>query len=73
MKVLSEMNNQPDFANDKPGKLAPKPKLAAKPAPVSSEESEDPAAKKRKRQLQFAEVDRIVELLRSAAREELTL
>ena len=73
MNVLSEMASHPEFANNKPGKPAGKPKPAAKPAPVSSEEGEYPAAKKRKRELQFAEMDRMVELLRSAAKEGLTL
>ena len=68
MKVLSEMKNRPECANDKPGNPAGKPKPAAKRAPVSSEESEDCAAKKRKRELQFAAVDRFVELLRLAAK-----
>ena len=68
MKVLSEMKNRPEFANKTPGKPTARPKPAAKLAPVNSEESKDPAAKKRKRELQFAEVDRIVQLLRSAAK-----
>ena len=72
-KVMCEMKNRPKFANDKPGKPAPKSKPAAKPAPVSTEEGEDPAAKKRERELQFSEVDKIVELLRSAAKQGLTL
>ena len=48
MKVLPEMKNRPNFSNDKPLKLAAKPKPAVQPAIVSSEEAEDPAAKKRK-------------------------
>ena len=73
MKVLSQMKNIPVFANKKPGKPEAKPKPAAKPAPVSTEEGKDPAAKKRKQVLQFAEVDKIVELLTCAAKEGLTL
>ena len=73
MKVLSEMKNRPELANDKPGKPAAKPKPAAKAAPVSTEEDEDPAAKMRGRELQFAQVDKIVQLLRWAAKEGLTL
>ena len=72
-KILSEMRNRPEFANDKPVKPAAKPKSAIKPAPFCTEKDEDPAAKKRKRELQFAEVDRIVELLRLAAKEGLTI
>ena len=68
MKVLSEMNKSPQFANNKAGQPAAKPKLAAKRNALSLEESEDAAAKKRKRELHFAEVDRIVELLRSAVK-----
>ena len=49
IKVLSVKKNRPEFANNRPGRPAAKPKSAANQRPVSSEEIEDPAAKKGKR------------------------
>ena len=79
--VLAEARKKPAFTEESKAKPKPKPspKPAAKPSagpsttPSTPAGEDDPANKKRKRELQFAECERIVELLRSAVKEGFTL